>query len=73
MPTKSAAARAAKACAPSRKGEPQPEDPSAGIDDAFTLWLQRHLLQSYGAIAAEPIPAELLRLFEDDEKARSPE
>ena len=48
---------------PAARGEARP------TDDAFDVWLQRGLHQLYDSVAAEPIPAELLRLIEAD-KAR---
>ena len=40
--------------------------PGHAAEDAFDLWLQRGLHQLYDSVAAEPIPAELLRLIEAD-------
>lgn len=39
-------------------------------DAAFDLWLRRGLHQLYDTVASEPIPAELLRLIEEDRTAR---
>ncbi len=35
-------------------------------DNAFDVWLQRGLHQMFDAVAAEPVPEDLLRLIEDD-------
>ncbi len=47
-----------------------PRQPAAGqsgtMEDPFGLWLQRGLHQLYDSVANEPIPAELLRLIEED-------
>lgn len=37
-----------------------------GVDAAFDIWLQRGLHALYDGVAAEPIPAELLKLIEED-------
>lgn len=42
---------------------PGPDD---ALADPFGLWLQRGLHELYDSVAQEPIPAELLRLIEDD-------
>ena len=39
---------------------------SRRTDAAFDLFLQRGLHELYGRFAEEPIPAELLKLIEDD-------
>ena len=47
-------------------------DPSASAgDQAFDIWLHRRLHQLYDSVAAEPIPAELLRMIEDDRTRRN--
>jgi hypothetical protein len=46
---------------PPRKGEE-----GNGVDRAFDLWLQRGLHQLYDNVAQEPLPAELLKLIEED-------
>jgi hypothetical protein len=38
--------------------------------DAFDLWLRRGLRDTFDAIAAEPIPEDLLRLIEEDRAER---
>ena len=43
-----------------KKGEQRPE--------AFDLWLKRGLHQIYDDVANEPIPADLLKLIEEDRK-----
>jgi hypothetical protein len=35
---------------------------------AFDLWLQRSLHQLFDSVAKEPIPEELMRLIEDDQR-----
>ena len=39
-------------------------------DDPFDLWLQRGLRGAFGAIAAEPVPEDILRLIEEDRAER---
>jgi hypothetical protein len=34
--------------------------------DAFDLWLRRGLRRAFDAVAAEPVPHDLLRLVEED-------
>jgi hypothetical protein len=50
---------------PAAPSQPAPGKPGAA-EDPFGLWLQRGLHQLYDSVANEPIPAELLRLIEDD-------
>jgi hypothetical protein len=38
--------------------------------DAFDLWLRRGLHRAFDAVAAEPIPDDLLRLIEEDRGER---
>jgi hypothetical protein len=49
--------------------EPRLGDPAAAgagaAPDALDLWLRRGLHRLYSTVAAEPIPAEMLRLIED--------
>jgi hypothetical protein len=72
MPTEpTGPAGAATARMPSEGSEPQPEGGSAVKGDSLDVWLQRHLHQSYDGTATQPIPEELLRLIEDDDKARA--
>ncbi len=40
--------------------------PSRLPDAAFDIWLKRGLHQLFDDVANEPIPAELLRLIEED-------
>lgn len=41
-----------------------PDDrPASGQVDPWTLWLRRSLLETYGDVAAEPVPADLLRII----------
>jgi hypothetical protein len=35
-----------------------------GQADPWSLWLRRSLLETYGDVAAEPIPSSLLRIIE---------
>ena len=59
---------AAMARAPREGSEPRPGRGPPAEDDAFDLWLRRQLHRCYAAIAAEPIPEELLRLIEEGGK-----
>ncbi len=38
--------------------------------NAFDLWLRRGLRRAFDAIAAEPVPEDLLRLIEEDRGER---
>ena len=38
--------------------------------DPFELWLRRGLHDAFDAIAAEPVPEDLLRLIEEDRAER---
>jgi hypothetical protein len=40
-------------------------------EDAFDVWLNRSLHQLYDSVTTEPIPAELLRLIEEDKARRA--
>ena len=51
-------------CAGMPSKPPDPGTAAAGADP-FDLWLRRGLHQLYSAVAAEPIPPELLRLVEE--------
>jgi hypothetical protein len=68
MPAKPTALRCTTARAPREGNEPRPEGGPSAEDDAFDLWLRRQLQRCYAAIAAEPIPEELLRLIEEEGK-----
>lgn len=50
----------------------KPPDPvpttSRKADSAFDRWLRRGLHELYDEVAKEPIPPEILKLIEDDEK-----
>jgi hypothetical protein len=35
-------------------------------EDAFDIWLQRSLHKLFDEVAKEPVPADLLRLIEED-------
>jgi hypothetical protein len=59
---------AAMARAPPEGSEPRPEGGPSAEDDPFGLWLRRELQRCHAAMAAEPIPEELLRLIEEDGK-----
>ena len=52
------------------RNKPQPVTPpqSRATDSAFDLWLNRGLHQLFDDIASEPIPDELLKLIQDDQK-----
>jgi len=39
-------------------------------EDAFDLWLQQSLHTAFDAIAAEPIPEDILRMIEEDRAER---
>src|SRR3712207_820166 len=43
----------------------RPAITGAGAPDPLDLWLRRGLHRRYAAVAAEPIPPDLLRLVED--------
>jgi hypothetical protein len=67
------AAAVADPVAPARdepEPEPQPKLRSVRDGDAFDLWLRRSLRETFDAIAAEPIPEDLLRLVEEDRGER---
>ena len=51
-----------------RKKPPQQAPKSRPTDAAFDIWLNRGLHQLFDDVANEPIPDELLRLIEDDER-----
>ena len=44
------------------------EEDATAKPEAFDLWLKRGLHQIYDDVANEPIPAEWLKLIEDDRK-----
>ena len=78
MPTRTIGPGPAAAGADSEtraRDEPEPRPwPLGGraVDegDAFDLWLRRGLRRAFGAIAAEPVPEDLLRLIEEDRGER---
>ena len=41
-----------------------------GVGNAFELWLHQRLHELYDDVTREPIPAELLRLIQDDRNRR---
>jgi len=52
-----------------RKDKPVPVRPPSKdrkAEEAFDLWLQRGLHKLFDDVAGEPIPAELLRIIEED-------
>lgn len=52
-----------------RKTPPaQPSNTSRPSDSAFDVWLNRGLHQLFDDVANEPIPEELLKLIQDDQK-----
>ena len=52
-------------------GSPEPDDSwMARKADPFELWLRRGLHAAFDAIAAEPVPEDLLRLIEEDRAER---
>ena len=56
---------------PSNGGSPEAESKTTQKGEgAFDLWLNRGLHKLFDDVASEPIPDELLRLIEDDRKAR---
>lgn len=48
------------------KGKAKPKADDAPLQEAFDLWLTRGLHRLYDTVAKEPIPADLLKLIEDD-------
>ena len=48
--------------------KPRGSSKTAGKPDAFDLFLKRGLHQLYDEVAKEPIPEEILRLLEEDQK-----
>ena len=56
---------------PSHGGPPDTASTKAQKGQAaFDVWLHRGLHKLFDDVASEPIPEELLRLIEDDRKAR---
>lgn len=52
-----------------QRNKPAPSTPkSRPTDAAFDIWLNRGLHKMFDDVASEPIPEELLRLIEEDEK-----
>jgi hypothetical protein len=52
-------------------GSPEPDDSRIEKKpDPFELWLRRSLRETFDAIAAEPVPEDLLRLIEEDRAER---
>ena len=45
-------------------------EPLTTEDDAFDLWLRRSLHTAFDAVAAEPIPEDILRMIEEDREER---
>ena len=50
------------------KQQPELRKQSKPADAAFDLWLTRGLHKLYDDVANEPIPAELLKLIQEDRK-----
>ncbi len=49
-----------------KKPGTEPDDPPAvGQADPLSLWLRQGLLAAFGDVAAEPVPADMLRLIEE--------
>jgi len=44
----------------------QAEQDGPPLEDPFDLWLRDKLFETFGAIAAEPVPETLLRMIEED-------
>ena len=51
-----------------RNKPPAPPKKSRPSDAAFNIWLTRGLHEMYDEIASEPIPEDLLKLIEEDQK-----
>ena len=49
-----------------RKDNPPSAKQSRTTDAAFDIWLNRSLHRLYDRVAEEPVPAELLKLIQDD-------
>ena len=47
---------------------PAPPTQSRHSDAAFDIWLNRGLHKMFDDVASEPIPEELLKLIQEDEK-----
>ena len=78
MPTRTIGPGPAAAGADSEtraRDEPEPRPRPRGgraVDegDAFDLWLRRGLRRAFDAVAAEPVPDDLLRMIEEDRGER---
>ena len=56
---------------PARSGpEPRAQDALTDDEAFLDLWLRLELRESFGAVVAEPIPDDLLRLIEEDRGER---
>jgi hypothetical protein len=72
VPTNSpgSAGTAPEAVAPAQNELLPNAEPLEQEGGAFDLWLRCKLHQAYDAVAAEPIPDDLLRLIEEDRDER---
>ena len=52
---------------PRRRGQRQPARPAKG-EAAFDLWLDRGLHKLFDDVTSEPLPDELLRIIEQDQR-----
>jgi len=48
----------------------KPDSPPDAADQAFDIFLARGLHKLYDDVASQPLPPELLRMIEEDRKAR---
>ena len=73
MPTKARQPRGARLDDRAPAGMPpkRPATERLGTDDdAFDLWLRQSLHTAFDAVAAEPIPEDILRMIEEDRAER---
>ena len=73
MPTKARQSRGARPDdrAPASMHPKRPATERLGTDDdAFDLWLRQSLHTAFDAVAAEPIPEDILRMIEEDRAER---
>jgi hypothetical protein len=73
MPTRSRRLKGARPNGREPSGK-RPKETAAGWlgteEDAFDLWLRRSLHTAFDAIAAEPIPEDILQMIEEDRAER---
>lgn len=55
-----------------RAGTDVDSSPQGEADRAFDLWLRRGLHKIYDTVAEQPVPDEILRMIEEDRKAKAP-